>query len=58
MIFTQSHSLSLPVLSMLCLSDDEFDRLSSDASHICPNCDGEITTYEHEFMGVCNDCYS
>lgn len=57
-MFLDSHSLALPSMSMFCISDDEFDRLNNNASHVCPNCDGEITTYEHEYMGVCNDCYA
>jgi hypothetical protein len=57
MSFLDTHSLALPVLSMLCVSDDEYDRLSSSASHCCPNCDDDITVHEHEYMGVCSPCY-
>ena len=52
-----SHSVSLPIMSMLTFDQDECDSLSISASHNCPNCDGDITIGEHQATGVCTDCY-
>lgn len=52
-----SHTVSLPIMSMLTLDQDECDSLSMNASHNCPNCDGDITMGEHESAGICTDCY-
>lgn len=57
-----SHSLSLPILEMITVSDDEFARLSKDlgieASFCCPNCDGSITYGEHRHTNLCSECNS
>lgn len=56
-MFLDTHSLNLPALAMLSTSDEEFERMSTSASHVCPNCDGDITLAEHEYLGVCDSCY-
>lgn len=56
-MFLDTHSLHLPAVSMSAMSDDEFDRLSTSASHCCPNCDGSLTIGEDEAAGLCSDCY-
>ena len=57
MSFLDTHHLSLPVMSMRVLDQDEEDRLSMLASHNCPNCDGDITIGEDQSAGVCTNCY-
>lgn len=57
-MFLDTHYLSLPAVStQSSYSEEEYDRLSSNASHCCPNCDGDITIGEHEDAGMCNTCY-
>lgn len=51
-----SISLSQAVAELVSVSDEEMAYLSSDASHCCPNCDGPITTGEHEHFGLCGRC--
>lgn len=56
-MFLDSCSIHLlPSASFHC-SDEEFDRLSQSASYVCPNCDGELSNYESELLGICGDCY-
>lgn len=57
MSLANTHTVSLPIMSMLSLDQDEMDSLSTLASHSCPNCDGDITLGEHQAAGVCTDCY-
>lgn len=56
-MFLDPHSLNLPAMAMLSASDEEFERMSTSASHVCPNCDGDITIAEHKHLGVCDPCY-
>lgn len=56
-MFLDSCSLLLPTTAQHHFSDEEFERLSSTASHVCPNCDGELSNYEADTFGICGDCY-
>lgn len=51
-----SMSFSQAVAELVTVSDKEMAYLYSDACHCCPNCDGPITTNEHEHFGLCSHC--